>query len=96
MDLILRALSIVFIITGLPLFLSFSAMFVGILTPIGAPPGPHLTEDVTKVLLLYVAFALAGLMTAAGCVLWAVTRIAYPRRRGRSWLPPEPLPGGSP
>lgn len=78
MDYLLKSLAILLLIAGVPFFLGLGT-FLGASLSLG-PPGGDSQEAMTKLVLVYAAFALAGLVSAAGGVLWAVTRMAYPPR----------------
>ena len=75
MDVLLRARAVVLFVAGTPASPVLAAMFVGAAT---VPP-PENADVVPKFALAYVALALSGLLSASGCLLWAVTRMAYPR-----------------
>jgi hypothetical protein len=54
-------------------------MLIGL---ISMGPPPHGTDDkVMKTFLLVIAFAIAGLLSASGAILWAVVNVAYPPRK---------------
>jgi hypothetical protein len=76
MDLFLRFFAIVFILAGLPFFLALGTA-LGSLWTIGGPPKGN--EE--KFLLLYIAFATSGLLSASGLTLWVVAKLAYPLKR---------------
>jgi hypothetical protein len=73
-DVLLRVWAVVLFVAGTPAFLVLAAMFVGTAT---VPP--ENADVVPKFALASVALALSGLLSASGCLLWAVTRMAYPR-----------------
>jgi hypothetical protein len=75
-DLFVRFLAVVFILTGLPLFFLFGAALIGFATL-----GPFRPHDGDKFLLFYRTFGISGLLSASGLTLWAVARIAYPLTR---------------
>jgi hypothetical protein len=74
-DVLLRARAVVLFVAGAPAFLVLAAMFVGAAT---VPP-PENADVVPKFALAYVALAPSGLLSASGCLLWAVARMACPR-----------------
>jgi hypothetical protein len=75
MDIFLRVWAVLLFLAGAPFFLSLAAMF-GTLTFLEPPNNPQ--DAVPKFLLTYIAFGMAGLLTAAGGVLWGVAKMAYP------------------
>ena len=78
MKLLLQALSVVLLIGGVPFFLLLGEMLGVVVASLPRPPGGYPEWQVEKFFQLYTVFALAGLVSATGCVLWAVTCIAYP------------------
>lgn len=78
MDYLLRCLAVLLLAAGVPFFLALGTA-LGTLASLGGPEGDS-SEKVTKFLMLYGAFGLAGLLSAAGGILWAVVNIAYPRK----------------
>jgi hypothetical protein len=75
MDLMMRFWAVVLILAGAPVFLGLSAA-LGVLASL--PPPSNADDLVPKFILLYIGFAVAGLLTASGCVVWAIAKIAYP------------------
>lgn len=67
MDLLLRALSLLLLLAGVPTFFLFGVV-IGSAPFIGPPPGES-DNVVPKVFMLYAAFPLAGLVSAAGGIL---------------------------
>jgi hypothetical protein len=79
MDILLRAWAVVLFLAGTPFFLELGAMFgtLAFMEP------PNNARAIERSLRLYGAFALSGLLSASGCVLWAVARMAYPLKDKR-------------
>jgi|GEM_PF-6769715 len=65
---IFRLLAVAMIIGGAPVFVFLGAMLGAFAT---LEPGP---DGVDKFLRLYTCFALAGVLTASGAILWCVSR----------------------
>ena len=63
---ILRLLAVTLMICGAPVFLVLGFVF-GVFVTLE-------TDAVDKLLRLYTCFALAGLLTASGAILWCVSR----------------------
>jgi hypothetical protein len=82
MDLLLKLWALVLFLSGLPVFVFGIVMLVG--GELGV--GHNDPRQVEKTLLLLIVVGCAGLLTAAGCCVWALTRIAY-SSRGRRGLP---------
>lgn len=78
MDYLLRFLAGLLLLGGLPFFLVLGVL-LGAAIVMG-PPGGNPSEQTTKFMMLYATFALAGLVSASGSILWAVVNIAYPRK----------------
>jgi hypothetical protein len=76
-DVLLRVWAVLLILAGVPGFLGLMAMFVGAATT----PLPDDDGVMTRFLMLYTAMALSGLLSASGCLLWAVVKLAYPKRK---------------
>jgi hypothetical protein len=76
MDLLLWGWAVVLFVAGVPVFLGLGAMFVTLWVMEGWRGASD--EAISRFALLYAAFALSGLLTASGGLLWAVVRIAYP------------------
>jgi hypothetical protein len=76
-DVLLRIWAVLLFLAGVPGFLGLLAMFGGAATV----PLPDEDAVMTRFLMLYAAMALSGLLSASGCLLWAVVKLAYPRRR---------------
>ena len=73
MRVVLRVLAILLFLSGFPIYLGFLALFIAM------PTVQHTKDEFDKFLAAYTAFALGGLLSGAGALLWAVVRIAYPR-----------------
>lgn len=84
MDYILKTLAVLLLIAGVPFFLLLGTI-TGTLWLTGPPAGSP-NEQMHKVFMLYAAFMLAGIVSAAGGILWAVARLAYPPKSKRSEL----------
>jgi hypothetical protein len=70
---IMRFIAALLFLCGIPVFLFLGAGLIAVFT-IGPVP-----EREQKVLALYACFALGGLLTASGAILWCVAKIAYPK-----------------
>jgi hypothetical protein len=79
MDLFLRAWAVLLFLAGVPLFFGLGTG-LGTLAFMEPPNSPGAVE---KFLQTYAAFALSGLLTASGAVLWAVARMGYPLKEKR-------------
>ncbi len=80
MDLVMRFWAVTLLLAGGPLFIGMAVMF-GAMAFSGKPSNPD--EFIPRFLLLYIAFAVSGLLTASGCVVWAVAKMAYPTKESR-------------
>jgi hypothetical protein len=78
MDYLLRFLAALLLLGGVPFFLILGVLLGGVI--VLGPPGGSPSEQATKFYTLYTTFASAGLVSAAGGVLWAVVNVAYPRK----------------
>ena len=65
---ILRLLAVTLMICGAPVFLVLGFVF-GVFVTLETP-----ADAVDKLLRIYTCFALAGLLTASGAILWCVSR----------------------
>jgi hypothetical protein len=75
MDLLLRGWAVLLFVAGLPLFLGLGVV-LGTTAFMGSPGKPD--DFIPKFFQLYGAFAVAGLLTASGGVLWVMAKLAYP------------------
>ena len=83
MDYLLRFLAILLLAGGVPFFLALGVT-LGAVASLGGQAGDP-DEQATKFFMLYSTFALSGLLSAAGGLLWAVVNIAY---RTKAATPP--------
>lgn len=78
MDILMRFWATLLFFGGALPFCLLGAVLVGVVSM--GPLRGDSDDQVTKTFMLYVAFALAGLLSASGGVLWAVVNVAYPRK----------------
>jgi hypothetical protein len=75
MDILLKIWAVVLFLAGVPFFLGLATM-LGTLASMDTPKNHE--DIIPKFFMCYIACAVAGLLTAAGGMLWAVAKLAYP------------------
>jgi hypothetical protein len=73
MRIVLRVIGLLLFLCGAPVFIALGTALAAVATT--DPP----RDAVEKFLQLYTCFALSGLLTASGALLWSIAKIAYPR-----------------
>ena len=76
----LRILSVLLLLGGLPVFLDLRCLFCGVGTHGAARHTLIPATQAERFFEMYLVMAIAGLVSAAGALLWAVTTMAYPRK----------------
>ena len=87
MDILVRIWAVLLFVAGVPFFLGLAIM-LGTLAFMEPPKNQD--DLMPKLFLAYVAFASAGLLTAAGAMLWAVAKLAYPLKERTKTSRQEP------